>query len=79
MYSRKNMLFAMKCKCCKKEFVYCISSGKDFRCYDCKGKSSEELEAVEKELREMPKEEYESFMEDIAEYNKNNNLQEKKV
>lgn len=63
-----NILFAMKCKLCKKEFIYCLRSCNDFRCYSCKKNRYFSVEEIEKELREMPKEEYESFMQDIKEY-----------
>lgn len=63
---RKNILFEMKCSLCGKYFVYCLVARNDFRCYDCK--KGQSVEAVEKELKEMSKEEYESFMEDIREY-----------
>ena len=58
----------MKCSMCDNEFIYCIKSGRDFRCYDCKaGMTPEE---VEKELANMSEEERMSFMEDIREYEK---------
>lgn len=65
MYNR-NILFEIKCSICSKHFVYCVKSLNDFRCYNCKKGFS--VEAVEKELEEMSKEEYESFMEEIREY-----------
>lgn len=64
----RDLLFAIKCKLCKKEFVYCIHSKNDFRCYDCKKKKYTTVEDIEKELREMHQEEYELFMQDIKEY-----------
>jgi hypothetical protein len=48
--------------------VYCIHAGNDFRCYDCKKKKYTTVEDIEKELRDMPKEEFDSFMQDIKEY-----------
>ena len=63
-----NLLFAIKCKLCHNEFVYCIHAGNDFRCYDCKKKKYTTVEDIEKELRDMPKEEFDSFMQDIKEY-----------
>ncbi len=63
---RRGLLFAMNCKLCSKEFIYCINSGNDFRCYSCKkGPTPED---VERELGEMSSEEYQSFMEDIEKY-----------
>ena len=47
---RKGLLFAIKCCLCNNEFVYCINSGNDCRCYECKKKKS--LKDVEKELKE---------------------------
>jgi len=67
MLKKRQLLFAIKCKICNNEFVYCLKSGKDFRCYDCK-KNSMTVEEVEKELEEMSDEEYQSFMDDIKEY-----------
>ena len=65
----KQTLFAIKCRLCQKEFIYCIKSGKDFRCYDCKAGTS--VESVQKEISEMSKEEYQLFMDDIEEFEKN--------
>lgn len=67
---RRGLLFAIRCKMCDKEFVYCINSGNDFRCYDCK--KGPTLEDIEKELKEMSIEEYQSFIEEIKEYELNN-------
>lgn len=64
----ENLLFAIKCKLCHNEFVYCINAGNDFRCYECKKKKYTTLEDIEKELREMPREEFDQFMQDIKEY-----------
>lgn len=64
---RREILFPRKCKICKKEFVYCLRSGSDFRCYECK-QNLMTLEDVEKELANMSDEEYQSFMDDIREY-----------
>lgn len=61
-----KIIIELRCSTCGKYFLYCRKSGPDFRCYCCKKGHS--LEAVEKELQEMDKEEYESFMEDIREY-----------
>lgn len=66
---KKTMLFAIKCRLCEKEFIYCLKSGKDFRCYDCKNNTN--VEAVQKEISEMSNEEYQSFMDDIEEFKKN--------
>jgi hypothetical protein len=63
-----NLLFAINCKLCKNEFVYCIHAGNDFRCYECKKKKYTTVEDIEKELREMPKEEFDQFMQEIREY-----------
>lgn len=68
MYSKDNFLFAIKCKLCKNEFIYCLHSKNDFRCYECKKKKYTTVEEIEKELKEMPKEEFESFLQDIKEY-----------
>jgi hypothetical protein len=67
---RKGLLFAIKCCLCNNEFVYCINSGNDFRCYECKKKKS--LKDVEKELKEMPLEEYNEILKEIEEYEKEN-------
>jgi hypothetical protein len=67
MGKRRNLLFAIRCTMCDNEFVYCLRSGKDFRCYSCK-QNKVTVEDIQKELSEMPKEEYQSFMEDIKEY-----------
>ena len=61
-----KLLFAIKCKICKNEFIYCIRSRNDFRCYNCK--KGQSVEAVQKEFQEMSSEEYQSFVKDIAEY-----------
>lgn len=68
MYTRDNFLFAIKCKLCNNEFVYCLHAGNDFRCYSCKKKKYVSVEDIEKELREMPKEEFDQFMQEIKEY-----------
>lgn len=67
--SNNKFLFAIKCKICHKEFVYCIKAGKDIRCYKCKeeGTSVEEIQA---EIEAMDFEERRSFEQDIIEYNK---------
>ena len=62
----KEILFEIKCKACKKHFLYHPRQGQDFRCYNCRKGTA--LEKVEKELSEMSKEEYDSFMQDIEEY-----------
>lgn len=56
----------MKCKDCDRYFLYHRRQGSDFRCYDCRRGTA--LEKVQKELAEMSKEEYESFIKDIKEY-----------
>lgn len=66
---KRVLLIPIKCKLCKKEFIYCIRSRKDRRCYDCKKGTT--IEEVQKELEEMSDEEYQSFMDDIEEYNNN--------
>lgn len=65
---RRTLLIPIQCKQCKKEFVYCFKSRRDRRCYDCKKGTS--VEEVEKELREMSKEEFQAFMDEIEEYEK---------
>jgi hypothetical protein len=67
--NRKQILFTINCKNCGQEFVYCIKSGKDVRCYDCKNGMT--LEDAKKELEEMDEEEYQSFLDDIKEYEEN--------
>lgn len=67
---KKDVLLEIKCKVCKKYFLYCIKSGRDTRCYRCK--SGTTVDEVQKELEEMSKEEYDSFMKDIEDYKKNN-------
>lgn len=63
---KKQLLFTRRCCSCDREFVYCLKSGSDFRCYSCK--KGPTLEDIEKELKEMSSEEYQSFMDDIKEY-----------
>ena len=75
MGKRREILFAKNCVVCNEEFVYCLKSGRDFRCYKCK-ENSMTVEEVEKELSEMSAEEYQSFMDDIKEYE--NELEEKR-
>lgn len=65
-----NLLFAIKCKLCDNEFIYSIKSGNDYRCYKCKKNGYATLEDLEKEIKEMDKEEIMSFIEDIKEYEK---------
>lgn len=65
-----NLLFAIKCRLCNNEFVYCVKSRDDYRCYNCKKKQHMTVEDVQKELKEMDKEEVMSFLEDIKEYEK---------
>ena len=67
---RRGLLFAFNCSLCNNEFIYCINSGKDFRCYKCKQGMT--VEEVQKELKEMDHEEYQSFMDDIKEYEDKN-------
>ena len=64
----KKILFNLNCKVCKKEYLYCFKFRNDFRCESCKKQNKTTLEDVERELREMSKEEYQSFMDDIKEY-----------
>jgi len=64
--NNRQILFEIKCKACKKLFLYHPRQGQDFRCYNCRKGAT--LEEVEKELAEMSKEEYDSFMQDIEEY-----------
>jgi len=66
---KKNLLFTRRCCNCEKEFIYCLKSGSDFRCYSCK--KGQTLEEIEKEIKELSKEEYQSFMDDIKEYEEN--------
>jgi PHP family Zn ribbon phosphoesterase len=72
--SNKQILFAINCKLCKNEFVYCIYAGRDTRCYNCKNKA---LKDVQKELEEMSDEEYNLFIKDIKEYE--DELEEKRT
>lgn len=64
----KDKLFEIKCKTCKKYFLYHFRNGNDFRCYNCRRGVS--VEAIQKELEEMSEEEYQSFVQDIKEYEK---------
>ena len=71
----RDLLFAIKCKICHSEFVYCRVSGSDIRCYRCKkGLSVEEVEA---ELKTMDDEEKKLFKQDIEEYGEIDELQKK--
>jgi len=63
---KNDLLFEMKCKDCRNYFLYHRKQGQDFRCYNCRKGTI--LEDVEKELAEMSNEEYQSFMQDIKEY-----------
>jgi len=65
-----RVLKSFNCKSCSKEFIWCWKQYGDFRCQTCRGVMT--VEEVEKELAEMSAEEYQSFMDDIEEYNKNN-------
>ena len=65
-----RILKNFNCKICDREFIWHWKRYSDFRCEDCRNGVS--VEAVEKELLEMSEEEYQSFMDDIEEYNKNN-------
>lgn len=67
---RKELLFEFRCKLCDNYFLYCTHSGNDFRCYDCKKGMT--LDDAKKELEEMSEEEYQSFISDIKEYEKEN-------
>lgn len=69
MTRRLTLLYALPCKLCKKEFVYCLKSGRDFRCPDCKSMFGT-LADVEKELAEMSSEELSEFKEEIEEFEK---------
>ena len=70
-----KILIELRCKQCSKHFLYCRKSGPDFRCKLCK--NGQTLEDVEKELAEMDHEEYQSFMDDIKEYE--DELEEKRA
>lgn len=61
-----KILIELRCKDCNEHFLYCRKSGPDFRCYKCRKRES--LELIQKELEEMELEEYQSFMQDIREY-----------
>tara|TARA_R100000951_G_scaffold101420_1_gene92917 strand:- start:13315 stop:13557 length:243 start_codon:yes stop_codon:yes gene_type:complete len=65
--AKRQLLFAIKCRTCYNEFVYCIMSKNDTRCYKCKGEGVT-VEDVEAELEAMDNEERESFKQDIKEY-----------
>ena len=65
-----RMLKTFNCKICNKEFIWHWRRYNDFRCDNCRNGVS--VEAVEKELEEMSEEEYQSFIDDIEEYNRNN-------
>lgn len=67
MINNKPFIFEMKCKQCNKYFLYCLKNGQDLRCYNCR-KGHSNLEEIQQELKEMSKDEYNSFMEDIKEY-----------
>lgn len=61
----RPLLIELRCNC-GKYYLHCHKRGNDFRCDKCrKGMTAEE---VEKELEQMPPEEYIAFMEEIAEY-----------
>ena len=62
----KDILFELRCKTCNNFYLYHPRCGNDFRCTQCK--RGESVEAVQKEIEEMSQEEYQSFMDDIKEY-----------
>ena len=66
--ARVALIHALPCKECGTEFLWCWKRGRDFRCDKCRGGMT--AAEVEKELSEMSKEEYDSFMKDIEEYEK---------
>ena len=63
------MIYELPCKICSSRFLWCWKRGGDFRCDQCRKGTS--VEAVEKELENMSAEEYQSFIKDIEEYEKN--------
>jgi len=67
---RGTIIKNFNCTACNKEFIWCWKQYNDFRCEKCRKGMT--LEEVEKELEEMSEEEYQSFIDDIEEYNKNN-------
>ena len=62
----KDMFIELRCKLCSKFYLYHRSYGHDFRCTKCK--KGQTVEEVQKEIEEMDQEEYQSFMDDIKEY-----------
>jgi hypothetical protein len=74
MTIKRKLLFAIKCPLCDTEFVYCINSGRDTRCYDCKSKkgSLESLKEIQDELKNMDEEEIQAFEQEIREYEEEN-------
>jgi len=68
MKSKLKLIHAMPCYICKKEFLWTRHRRKDFRCPDCRNGVS--VEAIEKELKEMDNEEYNYFIDEVLQYEK---------
>lgn len=62
-----TLLYEFPCKLCGKHFLYCIKSGRDFRCNSCKERFGT-LAQVKKELEQMSEEEKAEFLKEIREY-----------
>jgi hypothetical protein len=67
---KKDPLRELKCKLCKTYYLYDFKRGSDFRCDKCRKSGNDSFKQVLKELNEMSDKEYQSFLDDIEEYQK---------
>lgn len=68
-----NFMLPIKCRTCKKEFIWTAHRGSETRCSKCIEKAVfKAVEDVQKEIADMDTEEFKSFIEDIEEYEEEN-------
>jgi hypothetical protein len=67
---KKDPLRELKCKLCKTYYLYDFKRGADFRCDKCRKIGDDSFKQVQKELDEMSDQEYQLFLDDIEEYQK---------
>ena len=70
MTRKFKLIHNLPCKICGREYLWTSHRRRDFRCDKCRNHMT--VEEVEKELKEMDHKEYQSFMQDIAEYEEEN-------
>lgn len=66
----RDLLHEFRCRLCRTFFLYDRHRGNDFRCDKCRKANAMTVDEVQQELEEMSDEEFQSFMDDIEEFEK---------